>query len=306
MTDVKIGGQWVAAFGAHATNVTWSTRFGDGPCGPDLATIELNIDPLNDTELLHMGRLVEVWDEGVLRFAGPIAEPGKGLLRTVEANGWPRRAWDAISDPAPGARVGRDVYNRVVTPTAETTPRWTIDAHDLEIGVASDRLFTLVIATYVSELGGELSDDVTDTVTAEDAIAQEIFGELPYPLDLTPLGLIAPAEALGYAQQQLAEFGVPEWTERVTTTPDRLRTITGHQANLSEVTAGQVVHVFNAPTSFGGLRRQAATDVVLSEVSYSKKTPGEITIAPARVAVRSVADTVRQLVEATKKGRAAA
>lgn len=304
MVDVKIGGVWASSF-AHLSTASWSSRYGDGPCGPDLATIVVEIDPRNDSELLHMGRTVEVWDQGVLKFGGPLTSPGNGSPRTIEAKGWARRDWDATLDPAPGARIGRDAYGRAVTPTADTTPRWTIDAHDLDISVADDRLFTRVVATYVSELGGEGSEDVTATVTTEDSVAIGLYGVLPFPLDLTPLGLIDAPTALGYAQQQLREFAVPEWTTRVTTTPDRLLTMTGHNSHLPDVEAGQMVRVYNAPTSFGGLRRQAAMDVVLGEVAYSTEQASQVTISPARVAVRSLADVVRQIAEARRKAEAA-
>lgn len=304
MAEVKIGGLWVSSF-AHVASATWGTRYGEGPCGPDLATVEIDIDPRNDSEVLHLGRPLEIYDRGVLRFGGPISGISNGVPRTIEAKGWARRDWDSVLDHEPGARIGRDPYGRPVTPTADTEPTWTLDARDLDIGVADDRLYTRVIATYVTARDPN-GNDLTDTVTAnagslsDPGTPQGMFGILPFPLDLTPLGPIDGAMASSYAQQQLLEFAIPEWTSRVVTRSDRLLTTAGHYSHPPDVTAGQMVRIYNMPTSFGGLRRQAATDVILGEVEYSTDSPDEITIAPARVAVRSIADAVRQMAEAAK------
>lgn len=294
---VKVDGKHLRELG-HVTSIQWSTRYGEGPCGPDLATVQVDLDPRNDTGFLRMGRTLEVFDRGVRVFDGPISGADQGTPRAIEAKGSPRAEWDAILNPTPGQKVGD---TRV-----DTTPRWLLDVSDIPIGVADDRLFTRVVASYVSALGGEGTDDVISQAAANDTVAQGLFGVLPFALDLTPLGLITGTEAANYAQAQLEEFAIPEWSSRIVTNSTRLKTLNGQPAHLPDVRAGQMVRMFGLPATYGGLRRQAATDVILGEVSYSTDSPDEITIAPARVAVRSIADAVRQMAEARRAQEQAA
>jgi len=293
---VKVDGVHLRSLG-HVSRVKWGTRYGDGPCGPDLASVDIDFPAREDTGFLRMGRTLEVYDRGLLRFGGPITSTGRGAPRLIEAKGWARRDWDATLAPEPGARIGRNPDRSEFIPTAPTAPTLLLDASDLDIGVADDRLFTRVVAEYVTAVDAEGNTTATSQVTAVDSTAEALFGELPFPLDLTPLGLIDTSTALSYAQQQVNEFAIPEWTSRVVTTSDRLLTMNGHASHLPDVKAGQMVRMFHMPSSYGGLRRVAATDVVLGEVEFSTDTPDEITIAPARVAVRSIADMVRELGE---------
>lgn len=306
--DAKVDGVWLRSLG-HVSRIEWGTRYGDGPCGPDVATVEVDLDPRNDTGFLRMGRTLEVYDQGAIRFGGVISGPGRGTPRTIEAKGWARTVWDAALNPQPGARIGRNARNQVYAPADPTTPRWLLDASDLDIGVADDRLFTRVVAFYISAVGNPdatpPTSDVVSSVTVNDTTAQGLYGILPFSLDLTPLGLITNATATGYANQQLAQFAIPEWTTRVVATSQRLRTLNGHPAHLPDVEAGQMVRMFGLPASYGGLRRQAATDVVLGEVSYSTDSPGDVTLSPKRVAVRSLADAVRAIAETRKAMEAA-
>lgn len=308
-TEVKVDGVWLRSLG-HVAKVDWGTRYGDGPCGPDLASVEVVLEPRNDTGFLRMGRTLQVYESGVLRFGGLIASAGRGTPRVIEAKGWARTVWDATLNPEPGARVGRNARNQAFTPADPLTPRWLLDASDFDIGVADDRLFTQVVASYISALGDPDADPATDdtisTTTVNDTVAQALYGVLPFALDLTPLGLIDGGTATTDANQQLAEFAIPEWTTRVVVTPQQLRTLNGHPAHLPDVEAMHMVRMFGLPTSYGGLRRQAATDVVLGEVSYSTDSPGEVTLSPKRVAVRSLADAVREIAETRKAMEAAA
>lgn len=299
--EVKVDGRWLRSLG-HVSGVTFGTRYAEGPCGPDLASAQVELAPRDDTGFLRIGRTFEVYVNGVLVWGGRISGPGRGTPRTIEAKGWPRVAWDAVLSPPPGARVGRDAANRTYVPTDPTTPRWLLDASDLDMGVADDRLYTQVVATFIEALGAEGQDDVTAQVVVPEVAdePQRLYGVLPYSLDLTPLGLIDYDTARSYALSQLREFAIPEWTSRVVTNATRLRTLNGHGAHLPDVRAGQMVRMFGLPATYGGLRRQAATDVILGEVSYSTDSPDEITIAPARVAVRSIADAVRQMAEARR------
>lgn len=298
--QVKVDGVWLRSLG-HVNPPTFSSRYGDGPCGSDLATVEVELADANDTGFLRMGRDLKLYDRGVLVWGGVISGVGRGFPRTIEAKGYARRDWDATLNPEPGARIGRNPDGSSFTPTAPTSARWLLDASDLDIGVADDRLYTRVVATYVTALAPEEGgEDETGEAIANDTIAQGLYGVLPFALDLTPLGLIDGTTAMGYAQAQLREFAIPEWSSRVVTTSSRLLTRNGHPAHLPDVRAGDMVHVFHLPASFGGLRRPAATDVVLGEVEFNAAEPDQITIAPSRVAVRSIADAVREAAEARR------
>ena len=187
---VKVDGRWLHEFG-HVSKVEFSTRHGDGPCGPDVATVELDLGPRpTNPGFLTLGRTLEVYDHGVLRFGGVVSGPGTGSPRVVEAKGWARTVWDATLTPEPGARIGRDAFNRPYTPADPYTPRWLLDASQFDIGVADDRLYTQVVATYISALGVDPDPDTVTEIVANDLPAQASFGLLPFALDLTSLGLI--------------------------------------------------------------------------------------------------------------------
>lgn len=303
--QVHVGGRPLRLLG-QVSDITFSTRFADGPCGPDLASCSLTVNRRDDTGLLRLGQTFEVFDRGVPVFGGKVSGAGRGTQRQVEAKGWARVAFESSLTNPPGYRIGRDAENRTYDPAAETTHRWLLDASDLDITVADDRLYTQVIATYATAVDGDGNVTTTSTQTANDYPAQTLYGVLPFELDLTPLGVIASGAALAYAQDQLAEFAIPEWAERVTTNAQRLLTRNGTPAHLPDVAAGQVVRMFGLPLSYGGLRAPSSTDVVLGEVSYSTANPGEVTLSPARRAVRNLADVVKAAAEARKKAEEAA
>lgn len=92
-TEVKVDGVWLRSLG-HVSAIKWSTRWGTGPCGPDLASCTLAVSPNTDTSVLRPGRPFQVWADGVLVFGGVTSSPQKGFPWTLNARGWPRRAGD--------------------------------------------------------------------------------------------------------------------------------------------------------------------------------------------------------------------
>lgn len=285
----------------------WSTRFGDGPCGSSIASVDITLEPRSDPRSLRLNRPVLIHDGGGLpRFGGTVSSVGSGLERTLEFAGWAKRAWDAILNPEPGARLWRDPWGHGHAPAPDASPRYVLDVSDVPIGVAEDRLYTQVVASYVFQLGTGGQDDIILQVVENDSRAQRDFDVLPYSLDLTPLGPISIEVAQGYARQQLAEFSIPEWTSPIVTNLERLKTLNGQPAHLAEVQAGHMVRMHGAPASFGGGRGLGSLNVVLGEVEYDRASPDEITLAPARVAVRSIADMARQAAEAAKAQEQAA
>lgn len=296
MADVMIDGLWVASR-AYCSEVKWSTRYGDGPCGPYEASFVVDVDPRNDSNWLRMGRTCEIWENGKKRFGGVISEMGRGIPREVHAKGWPR-----ANDRSPsydGDRWGYDVNNVAYTPADPTAPSWWLNAEDLDIGVADDGLYTRVTATYVSAYTAGPPEQTTySTVTVDDTAGQALYGVITYRQDLTQLGVISSSTATSYAQQQLNQFTVPQWLSRVSVDPTHLLTQGGLSAHLPSVTAGQMVRLFNVPNNLGGLRTELAMDVILGEVEYDTTSPTQVSLAPVQLAVRNIADLATQAAQA--------
>lgn len=295
MTDyrVRVDGVWVDQW-AHVGAVKHSTRHGfEGPCGPMLASCVIDVDPSNDSSWMMLGKKFEVIVDGVVEFGGRISEMGRGYPREVYAKSWARLIG---GESTTGERWGRTAENTAYTPVEPTSPTWLLDASGLDIGVADDRLFTRVVATYVS---GQTTDpgtgqtvDTIATVTLNNAEAQTLYGVLIYDMDLTGLGVLSSGEATTHAQAQLAEFAIPEWLSRMTLTDMELLTPGGLPAHLPSVRAGQLVRMFNVPNNLGGLRSLMSLDVVLGEVEASSDEVGQVSVAPMRLAVRNIADSL--------------
>lgn len=198
-------------------------------------------------------------------------------------------------------RWGVDVNGVAFAATDPTTPTWFLDASDLDIGVASDGLFTRVRARYVSHVDATTGEpDAWATVTANDAAGQALYNVIEYPMDLTGLGLLTSTVATAYAQSQLNLLTVPQWLSRVTTNSGRLLTAGGLGAHLPAVRAGRMVRLFNAPNTLGGLRGELGLDVVLGEVEYDTENPSQVTIAPVGLAVRNLVDSIKQVATVAK------
>ena len=101
MADVTVDGTWLKALG-HVAGVKWSTRWGPGPCGSDLASCTVVVSTTNDASLLRLARTLEV-SEGVVAFGGVISEIGRALPRSLNARGWARRAADFEAVDSAGA-----------------------------------------------------------------------------------------------------------------------------------------------------------------------------------------------------------
>jgi hypothetical protein len=93
MAEVKLGGVWLHSLG-QVSGIKWSTAWGSGPCGPDVASCTLAIDPSNDSTLVSLSKTFEVWDEGVKVFGGVLSEMGRDFPRSLSARSWGRRAGD--------------------------------------------------------------------------------------------------------------------------------------------------------------------------------------------------------------------
>lgn len=199
-------------------------------------------------------------------------------------------------------RWGADVNGVAFAAADETAVSWYLDASDLDLGVASDGLYTRVRARYYSAVDVDGNPTTPLTVTSDDAAGIAEYGVIEYPMDLTGLGMIDATTAGDYADAQLALLTVPQWLSQVTTTS--LLTPGGLSAHLPSVRAGQVVHLFNVPQTLGGLRSELGVDVVLGQVEYDAENPTQITIGPVGLAVRDLAGLAAQSKRAADKAAA--
>lgn len=93
MAEVKLGGVWLHSLG-HVSDIKWSTSWGNGPCGPVLASCSVAVDGANDSTLLRLSKTFEVWDAGVKVFGGVLSEMGRDFPRSLSARGWVARGGD--------------------------------------------------------------------------------------------------------------------------------------------------------------------------------------------------------------------
>lgn len=93
MPDVMMDGIWLHSLG-NVADVTWSTSWGEGPCGSALASCTLAIDPANDSTTVKLAHTFEVWSDGVKVFGGVLSELGRDFPRSLSAKGLGSRASD--------------------------------------------------------------------------------------------------------------------------------------------------------------------------------------------------------------------
>jgi hypothetical protein len=205
-----------------------------------------------------------------------------------------------------GKRWGADVNGVAFASADPTTPTWMLDASDLDIGVATDGLYTRVRYRYATAVDSGGTPTATAGGVVNDTAGQALYGIIEYGMDLTGLGVLTAPTALSYATAQFAQLTVPQWLSRVTTNATRLLTLGGLDAHLPSVRAGQMVRLFNVPNSLGGLRNELGLDIVLGEVEYDSNNPAEITLAPVGLAVRNIVDMATQAKRAVDEASKAA
>jgi hypothetical protein len=66
------------------------------------------------------------------------------------------------------------------------------------------------------------------------------------------------------------------------------------------VRAGQLVELFNVPNNLGGIQHELNQRVILGESEHSQDNPGEVIIAPTRLAVRNLLDALKAAAQAAK------
>lgn len=189
-------------------------------------------------------------------------------------------------------RWGVDANGIAFVRTDPTTPKYVLDAHDAEIGVADEGLYTNVQARYVASVTGTPPVPATyGTVTSTDANAVARYGTREYVLDLTKLGGLTSATAQLYADSMLKDLTIPAWVNSLTVDATKLRTMGGLPADIASVRAGEMVRLFGARGNLGRLGNELMIDVVLGDVSYVDGAT-DLTIAPMKLAKRTFADVL--------------
>lgn len=108
--DVALGGLRLSSLG-HVSAVKFSTRWGAGPCGPDVASCALAVDASLDSTWLRPRSAFDVYgDDGVRRFGGRLLEAGRGFPREVYGRGLAHLAAefdavDAAGEPTTNPRT---------------------------------------------------------------------------------------------------------------------------------------------------------------------------------------------------------
>lgn len=99
---VSLDGLWLRSVGP-VDSVKWSSRWGAGPCGPDVASCTLAVDRALDSTWLRPRSTFDVYgDDGVKRFGGRLLEIGRGYPREIVGRGVSRQAVDFDAVDATG------------------------------------------------------------------------------------------------------------------------------------------------------------------------------------------------------------
>ena len=159
------------------------------------------------------------------------------------------------------------------------------------IGRADEDFMTHVTVLYVSSVSGTPPvPDATDTVTAADEDAAELYGRSDYFIDLRERGLHLPAEAMRVAQGVLDKGGARlSFANSITVTADQYRTIGGQRVSLAEERAGHMVRFMGVQTPERLAR--ASFDVIVGATDYEAGS-GQITLSPLGLAARNLADII--------------
>lgn len=169
MPDVKLGGLWLSSLG-NVGQVKWSSRWGSGPCGPDLASCTVALDPSNDSSWLRQNALFEVFnDAGVRVFAGPATDVGRGAVREISAKSWGRLAsqFDAVDSSGNPSTKPQDSITQAIANGLQWTSQTGFDNVSLgtDGGAQANRLDTL-LSSWAAKNGKRWQVDVNGVASA--------------------------------------------------------------------------------------------------------------------------------------------
>lgn len=105
MAEVRANGVWLSAV-AHVSDVTWSSRWGEGASGCFEASWNMDLGPNGTPPFLRRGALVEIFSGGVRVWVGQLSEPDRGDGWELHAVGLSRLGNDFLaSSSTPNAAV---------------------------------------------------------------------------------------------------------------------------------------------------------------------------------------------------------
>lgn len=169
MPDVKLGGIWLSSLG-NVGQVRWSSRWGSGSCGPDLASCTVTLEPSNDSTWLRQNALFEVFnDVGRRVFAGVTTDVGRGAVREVSAKSWGRLAsqFDAVDSSGNPLTKPQDAITQAIANGLQWTSQTGFD--NVSIGTdgtaQSNRLDTL-LSSWAAKNGKRWQVDVNGAASA--------------------------------------------------------------------------------------------------------------------------------------------
>lgn len=298
VVEVFVGGNrvWRGLLEEPVRGVPWSfTARGVAGFASSFAAIDGSNNPTTVPSTAVTQAVARGWPATVgVTFSGSAygqASPTQTNRLDALLNGWSQ---------ATNVRWGVDKDGVAFARADATTATLVLEASDVQIGVADDSLFTVVVARYVSSLttpvdaGDVAQPNGWSSVVVTDAAAVARWGRREYVMDLTKLGLLTGGTATSYATQQLSQLTVPAWTNRVTVDSSKLRTLGGLPVDPTAVEAGQVVRLFGLQDGLGRLRSELQLNVPLGEVDYEDGSP-LVTLAPVKLAARTLADVIADL-----------
>lgn len=217
-------------------------------------------------------------------FAGDGAETAANKVTTL---------LEAFSDQT-GTWPMLDGDGFVTNMTRPTTPTWHLLSGVADLGIGEGE--------YASDLfGRRLGSGGTFAVrTRGDAAARAAFGRREAPVDLTTQGVMSDAKADAILDGLLAKGRArPAFTNSVEVTPEMLLTSAGVPADLSMVTAGQMVRAHGFYDDVQFLNGATYIDWIIGETSYADGS-GVLTLSPLGLEPRDLAGVLADIPAPTK------
>lgn len=164
-----------------------------------------------------------------------------------------------------------------------TNPQWYLEVGPDALSPGDDDYASTILLRHKTTTGGY------DTVTATNAVTDQVFGHREFPADVTSLGPMTTARAQDFADGLLAKGkGRMGWVNGLEIAEGALTTPGGGLVDLSLVEAGQMVRLVGMVDQLLPYTGQTWLDVMLSEVRYesgARKVP----VAPMGILDRRMA-----------------
>lgn len=166
-------------------------------------------------------------------------------------------------------------------------PTWLVRGQDPLLPVGDDDFITHLFGRYVATISPTTYGTV---VVGDDDLRVRHGRRKEAPFDLTPLGLMAPADASSLVTERLRAVSARSgFTSGFTVTSDQMFSPGGIQARLSLVRAGEMVRVWGVLDAGGHLALGGVVDLVIGETQYDVDSD-VLQISPVGMSNRSTRD----------------